>query len=185
MRRNERARGVAGGIVQACCVVVLGAAVGLGCGDRARDSVSASAGGDACAVMPLKLAERALGLSLRSGQEQAFGTNPRQREISSCLYLDASPSGKGMVTLTIRRDDKPGPAGAAERLVGTIKQEFGQRYEVQIVPGLFDGAVWDPSLRQLSVVRGRHTYAWLVSGTSPDGLKEKLMRLAGESLAVH
>lgn len=138
---------------------------------------------NACALFSKKKAETILGVTLETARSQEFGENPRQAVISNCLYVAPNADSYKSLSVTVRKGTivttslKP-----AEKHIMTMKQQFGQRYDLKEINGLADGAVWDSSLRQLTVFKGSDTYA-LVSpdSTAPD-LEDKLVKLAEESL---
>jgi hypothetical protein len=134
---------------------------------------------DACTLLPKGVAESVLDVELTQARSQRFGENPRQAVISNCQYVATTPEPIRSLTFTIRAGGvSDASVGPAEGLISTMKQTFGQRYELKKLSGLGDGAVWDPSLHQLTVFAGTSTYVWAAPGaTSPD-LETKLVTLA-------
>lgn len=145
-----------------------------------------SAGGqaDACTLLPKHVAEDVLDVKLEEPKSQRFGDNPRQTVISNCQYVATSPRPGGSLTFTIRRGGvSESSVNPAETFIATMKQNFGQRYELEKLSGLGDGAVWDASLKQLTVFKGTSTYVWAFAGATAMDLENKLVSLAAQTLA--
>ena len=139
---------------------------------------------DACALMPKEVAEDVLGVKLTQPNSQSFGENPRQTVISNCQYVSTTSKPVGSLTFTIRIGSVSDSAlSPAETLIATMKQEFGQRYDLKKVTGLADGAVWDSSLKQLTVFQGTSTYVWAAPGATSGDLEDKLVTLARKTIA--
>ncbi len=139
---------------------------------------------DACTLMPKGIAEDVLGVKLTEPNSQSFGENPRQTVISNCQYVSTTTQPIGSLTFTIRLGSVPDSAiSPAETLIATMKQEFGERYELKKLTGLADGAVWDSSLKQLTVFQGTSTYVWAAPGATSADLEDKLVTLAKKTIA--
>lgn len=140
---------------------------------------------DACALLPKKVAEEVLDVKLSEPKSQPFGANPWQTVISNCRFLAQSPQPVGSLNLTIRlgsvTQSLPGPA---ETFVATMKQDFGQRYQLQKIKGVGDGAVWDSSLRQLTVFSGTTTYVLTSPGATLPDLEDRLVTLAKKTIVA-
>lgn len=138
---------------------------------------------DACTLLPKKVAEEVLDVKLGEPKSQPFGKNPWQTVISNCQYVAQSPQPIGTLNFTIRlgsvTQSLPGPA---ETFVATMKQDFGQRYQLEKIKGLADGAVWDPSSRQLTVFLGTTTYVLTSPGATLPDLRSKLVALAKRAI---
>jgi len=137
---------------------------------------------DACALLPESAAESILGVQLTQAKSQRFGENPRQTVISNCLLTSKTDELKTL-TFTIRVGGAPeSSVNPAETQISTMKQEFGQRYDLKKITGLGDGAVWDDSMKQLTVFRGTNTYVWNSPGATAPALEEKFVALAKKTI---
>ncbi len=134
---------------------------------------------NACALLTESAAEEALGVDLQQAQSQEFGENPRQTVVSNCLFVTKDIESVKTLSLTIRIGGTTDSAvNPATTLISTMKQDFGQRYEPRKVEGLGDGAVWDDSLKQLTVFKGSSTFALAAPGASLPDIENKLTQLA-------
>ncbi len=148
-----------------------------------RGGTAAKEPESACSLVPQSTAENVLGVKLKPGAAQAFGENPRQMVISNCLYVGVDTDAIKTLSVTIRAGSvADGALNPAESHIITMKQEFGERYELKKLDGLGQGAVWDPSLKQLSVFKGTSTYVWAVAGAEAENLEEKMVALARQTL---
>jgi hypothetical protein len=139
---------------------------------------------EACALLPKSVAESVLQVELGAARSQRFGENPRQVVISNCQYVATKPEPLRSLTFTIRAGGVPDSSvGPAEGLISTMKQTFGQRYDLKKLSGLGNGAVWDPSLHQLTVFAGTSTYVWAAPGATVPNLEDKLVTLAKRTIA--
>jgi hypothetical protein len=133
------------------------------------------------------LAESVLGANVTIQQSQAFGANPRQKEISNCLYNALTNGVSSSITFTIRSDASANTSADAskntsDRFIATMKQEFGERYEIKKIANLGDSAIWDSSLKQLSVFQGNNTFVWVSTGATSSDIESKLISLAQKTL---
>ena len=137
---------------------------------------------DACALLPESAAESILGVKLTQAKSQRFGENPRQTVISHCL-LTTETNDLKTLTFTIRLGGAPeASVNPAEAQISTMKQEFGQRYDLKKVAGLGEGAVWDDSSKQLTVYRGTNTYVWNSPGATTPDLENKFIAIAKKTI---
>jgi hypothetical protein len=152
------------------------------CGCSPRASTGRPA--DACTLLPRELAESVLDVKLGDPKSQAFGENPRQTVISNCQYVAAAAQPVGLLSFTIRVGSVPESSiNPAEVFISTMKQTFGQRYDLKKLTGLGDGAVWDGSLKQLTVFKGTSTYVWTSPGATKPDLEDKLVSLAKQTMS--
>ena len=163
-------------------LVVAGAVLGALCGCSPHPSTGQPA--DACTLLPKRVAESALDVKLGDPKSQAFGENPRQAVISNCQYVAAAAQPVSQLTFTIRVGSVPESSiNPAETFISTMKQTFGQRYDLKKLTGLGDGAVWDGSLKQLTVFKGTSTYVWTSPGATKPDLEDKLVSLAKQTMS--
>ena len=141
---------------------------------------------DACVLLPKNAAEASLGIPLRVGQSQGFGENARQAVVSNCLFVSETPEKLNTLTFTIRTGTVVATdINPAARHIATLKQEFGERYGVNLkkVDGVGRGAVWDDSAKQLTVFFGQDTYAFNTTGSQIPDVENRLIELAKKTIA--
>jgi len=137
---------------------------------------------DACKMMSKQTAESTLDVELSEPKFQNFGENPRQPVISYCQY-ESHTDGLKSVVFTIRSGGLPAAAtNPAVNFISTMKQTFGERYDLKKLSNLGDGAVWDDSLHQLTVFQGTNTYVWTSPGASSADLEQKFVALAKKTV---
>ncbi len=138
---------------------------------------------NACDLLPKQLAEQVLSVKVSETISQHFGQNPRQAVISNCQYVAELAAPIGSVTFTIREGGQPEEWSAPmDDFVRTMKRTFGERYELKKLNGLGDGAVWDSSLKQLTVFAHSNIYAWTAPGSTDPNIEIALTTLAHKTL---
>ena len=137
----------------------------------------------ACSRLPKSLAESILDVELKDPKSQKFGGNPRQTVISNCQFVAENNQTLNTLTFTIRIGGIPYSSVAAdEDFIMTMKQQFGQRYELKKLKNLGDAAVWDASLQQLTVFKGQATYVLSSHGSTIENIEDKLITLARKTI---
>lgn len=160
-------------------LIILVVLLTAGCSQKNSSAVPE----DACKVITKTVAESAMQVTLADPRSQSFGENPRQRGISNCQYTGNPEQSVPMLNIAIRVDEVPNqPEKRADNFIASMKQTFGARYDLKKLDGLGDGAVWDESLKQLTVFRGAHTYAFTAPGATAPDLEQRMVALASQGI---
>ena len=159
---------------------IIGLLLATACSKQASNNTQQ----DACTILPKSVAEEVLGVVLQEPKAQSFGQNPRQTVISNCLFV--SPNNDAAIkslTFMVRIGGVSSSAvNPADGLITTMRQQFGASYNLKKLTDLGDGAVWDDSLKQLTVFKGTSTYVWTSPGATVPDLETKLVTLARKTV---
>lgn len=138
---------------------------------------------DACTLVPKEIVESTLDVKLLDPKLQDFGQNPRQQEFSYCQYVAKAQQPVYTLNITVKTGGVPStPMSPAENFIVTMKQSFGQRYELKKLPTMGDGGVWDGSLKQLTIFKGSTTYALTAPGATIPDLEQRMIALAEKTV---
>lgn len=132
---------------------------------------------DACALLSKAEAEIVLSTPVAEPTQNRFG-GASGPIVSNCAYHSASDTARGVSLLARVADSTETSEGAADRYVQGLRSQFGQAYSVEPVEGFPNGAIWDPSLRQLAVFTGADMLLFSLHGTSPQEARSTLEGLA-------
>ena len=166
--------------------LLLVAGISCGCGSGG-ESASKGAG----AVQPLKACE----LLTKADVEAALGVTvdeplasfQENKDIrfwmSQCSYYSKNPEspkkGRG-VGLMIQNSRNADPVKALEDYTASLKKALGDAYNAQTIDGVGARAVWNGSVKQLTIFEG--SYMLIVSMVSP-GQEERVVLETAKTLA--
>lgn len=154
-------------------------------GSAAQPAAQAATGGQplqGCTVLTKADAEAVLGGAVdEPKQKEQEGKNGAWT--STCSYYSSGNSrGAGLLLTYTPKSD---PAKALTAYVDSLKKTLGDAYKPDTVAGAGDGAVWDASMKQLTVFKGAYMLVLTMSGgkLDADAALEGAKILAGKVLA--
>jgi hypothetical protein len=132
-------------------VGLLLALVAAGCGGSkaAPQGAPALQPVKACEILAKADAEAVLGGTVDTPQEKDHESAKMKAWTSTCTY-NSPQAGRG-ATLLIQNSLTADPAQALDAQVAALKKSLGDDYNPEKVAGVGDGALWDGSVKQLTV----------------------------------
>lgn len=175
-------------------LLITGLAVGCGGGDGGsagsgenggQPAAEDSAAGpplQACDLLTTADVEAVLGGTVDEPRQTARDDEERQFWMSQCDYY--SPQQERGAGLMVQSSADADPVKALEAHVTSLKDSLGDAYEVQTIAGVGGAAVWDGSVKQLTIFDGSHMLMVTVTGSGDEGAAlETAKALAAQALA--
>jgi hypothetical protein len=160
---------------QIVCVIVglfliAGMAVGCGSGSSSSESGGESPSEGEAVMQPLAAcdllaktdAETILGGAVDEPQQNSQEDKERQSWMSTCNYY--SPQAERGAGLLVQPSANADPAQALDAHVASLKKSLGEAYQAETIAGVGGAAIWDGSVKQLTVFDDAHMLIVTVTG---------------------
>jgi hypothetical protein len=154
--------------------IAVGCGGGSGNGGGGGENAGQSAAEDSAATQPLQACdllttadvEAILGGTVDEPRQTSRDDEERQFWMSQCDYY--APQQERGAGLMIQSSANADPIKALEAHMANLKNSLGDAYEAQTVDGVGGAAVWDGSVKQLTVFDGAHMLIVTVTGAGQE-----------------